>query len=272
MKRAEADVLGSPSTSLETSTDIFRKSGLTPELVSKNTSSGQAETSEAFESRGISTEDTSDKQHFNDNNEETQEFRNTCPLTGNKSQTRNCDGPSAETPGKYVSVAENKPQITNINTTTKDALQNQGFVREDDEPDAFQTNTISPSPQVFSIRSVNPERGISGGTTISVKDASWNNTTEPYLVVDTETTPVILKETYSTPRSSTSESETISLTTVPPPTPLPFWTPADLWWGGSKKRKHGHHKAQKVARLLEMASKGKSIVSNRRNDRRRRFK
>jgi hypothetical protein len=266
MKSTEAEVLGSPPTRLENPDDIFRKFGINPEPVSKNSSSGQTKISEAFDRRGIPTEDTSDKQNLNYNRKETQEFKSTCSLIGNKTQTQNCDGASTETPGKYVSVAENKPQVTNINTTTKDVIQNQGFVGEDGKSDELQTNITSPPPEVLSTRSINPERGICEGTTISAEDASGNNTTEPASVVDTETTPVMLKETYSTPGSSTSEFETISFTTTPPT------TPADLWWGGSKKRKHGHHKGQKVARLLEMASKGKSIVSNRRNDRRRRFK
>lgn len=269
MNTAEAEVLGSSSTRLENPADIFRKFGLNPALVSTNTSSGQTKTSEAFERRGIPTEDTSDKQNLNCHNSATQEFRSTSSLTGNKTQTQNCDGASTETPGKHFSVTENKPQITNTNTTTKDVLQEHGFVGADGKADAFQTNITAPSPEAFSI---NPERGTSEGITVSSTDASGNNTTEPSLVADTETTLAMFKETHSTPGTSTSEFETISLTTIPPTTPLPSSTPADLWWGGSKRRNHGHHKAQKVATLLKMASKGKSIISNRRNDRRRRLK
>jgi hypothetical protein len=271
MNTAEAEVLGSSSTAtrLENPADIFRKVGLNPALVSTSTSSGQTITSEAFERPGMPTEDTSDKQNLICNNSATQEFRRTSSVTGNKTQTQNCDGASTDVPGKYGSVTESKPRITNIITTTKDVLQNHGFVGEDGKPDAFQTNITAPSPEVFSI---NPERGISEATTLSPRDASRNNTTGPSLVADTETTPVVFEETYSTPASSTPEFETISLTTIQATTPLPFSTPANLWWGGSKRRHHGQHKAQKVATLLKVASKVKSIISNRRNDRRWRLK
>lgn len=263
MNIAEAEELGSSPTGLENPADIFRKVGLNPAVASMNTSSGQTETSEAFERRGVPTEETSNKQDLNCNNSATQEFRSTSSLTGNKTQTQNCDDASTETPGKHFSVTENKPQITNINTTTKDVLQKHAFVGLDGKPDAFQTNTTAPSSEVLSI---NPERGTTEGTTVSPTNASGNKITEPSLVADTETTPTVFKETYSTHGTSSSDFETISLTTIPPT------APADLWWGGSKRRNHGHHKAQKVATLLKMASKGKSIVSNRRNDRKRRLK
>jgi hypothetical protein len=256
---AEAEVLGSSSTRSENPADIFRKFGLNPTLASMNISLGNTETSGVSERPGVPTEDTSDKQHLNCNNSATQEFRSTYSSTGNKSQTQNCDGPSTE-----ALVTENQLQITNMNTTTKDVLQNHGFVGGDGRPDAFQTKITAPSPEVFI--------ETSQGTAVSPRDASEVNATEPFSVAHTNTTPIVLKDTYSTPTGSTSEFETISLATIPPTTPLPFSTLADLWWGGTKRRHHGHHKAQKVATLLKMASKGKSIVSNRRNDRRRRLK
>ncbi|XP_023724858.1 uncharacterized protein LOC111873972 [Cryptotermes secundus] len=262
MKSADAEVPGSSSTRLENPADIFRNFSLNPAPVSMSNSSGRTKTSEVFEKRGTPPENTSDKQNFNCNNSANQELRSTSSVTGNKTQIQNCDDTSTETPGKYFSVTENKPQITSTNATTKDVLQKHGFVGEDGKPDGFQTSITAPSPEVVSMGT---ERGTSAGTTVSATDASGNNATEPFSAADTETTPVVFKETYSTPGTSASEFQTIT-------TPLPFSAPPDLWWGGSKKRAHGQHKAQKMATLLKMASKGKSFISNRRNDRRRRLK
>jgi hypothetical protein len=252
MNSAGAEMPGSSSTGLENPAGMFGgQSGFNPELVPQN-ESAEAVSSEASERRSVPTENTPQEQNLG----ATHEFTSSSSLAAITPETQTRDSVSTGTPHEFLSVTENEPQTTTINTATKDTLQNQGFVGGDSKPDALQTNVTSPSPQAFSTRGINPE-----GTPAKAGHAA------PCPVTDAETDVL-----HPTPGSSTSEFQTATLTAAPPAPLLASSTPADVWWGGFMKRNHGFPKAQTVARLLETASKGKSAISNRPSDRMRRLK
>jgi hypothetical protein len=172
MNGAGAEVPGSSSTRLENPSDVFGEFVPKPELLSKNGSSEDVRTAEAFERRDVPTGNTSDKQNF---------------------------------------IEAHETRLSRV--------------------------------------------------------ALGGNSIETSTVIDTATADVV----SATAESSVSEFETVSSASVPPTPPLPSSTAADVLWEGFKRKKHGYHKAQGSARLLEAVAKGMTERWNRRGDRGRRL-